>query len=268
MRAPQRAGQAVVHRTRMQLSERELAVMESIERFHYLTARQIEDLLFHDHATALTGARTCRKVLRRLTRATILWRLERRIGGVRAGSSSYVYGVAPFGYRILHHDGDARVRRHEPSTAFLDHTLEVAQLAVDLHALSRTSDLEVVDVQTEPACWRRCTVGLKGVQTLKPDLYLSLRSGSYEYHWFVEVDLATHSVASVVRKCWVYHRYWAAGIEQDRLGLFPQMLFVAPSTNRAQKVWRGIASARGLNPELFAVTDFSEALATLTGGTS
>ena len=89
MRAPHRAGQAVVRRTRKRLSDRELAVIESVERFRYLSARQIEELLFHDHATPLTGARTCRKVLGRLTEASILWRLERRIGGVRAGSSSY-----------------------------------------------------------------------------------------------------------------------------------------------------------------------------------
>ena len=44
MRAPQRAGQAIARRTRKQLSARELAVIESVERFHYLSARQIEEL--------------------------------------------------------------------------------------------------------------------------------------------------------------------------------------------------------------------------------
>jgi hypothetical protein len=243
-------------------------VIESVERFHYLSARQIEELLFNGHATPLTGARTCRKVLARLTEASILWRLERRIGGVRAGSSSYVYGVAPLGYRILHHEGEARMRRYEPSAAFLDHTLAVAQVVADLHALSRASDLEVEEVQAEPACWRTFTLGLEGVQTLKPDLYLSLRSGDFEYQWFVEVDLATHSIASVVRKCWVYHRYWASGIEQDRSGLFPQMLLIAPSERRAHRVWQGIASARGLNSELFAVADAATALDHLAGCSS
>jgi hypothetical protein len=268
MRAPQRAGPALARRTRKQLSDREVAVIESVERFRYLTARQIEDLQFYNHATPLTGARTCRKVLGRLTRASILWRLERRIGGVRAGSSSYVYGVAPFGDRILHHEGDARVRRREPSAAFLDHTLAVAQLVVDLEVLSRSGDLELIEVQTEPTCWRKFTVGLEGVQILKPDLLVSLRSGDFEYLWFVEVDLATHSVAAVIRKCWMYHHYWASGIEQDSRGLFPQMLFIAPSESRAQRVKRGIASARGLNGELFAVTDSTRALKCLTGGAS
>ena len=204
-------------------------------------------------------------MLARLTEASILWRLERRIGGVRAGSSSYVYGVAPFGYRILHHEGDARVRRHEPSATFLDHTLAVAQVVVDLQTRSRTTNLDVEEVQTEPACWRRFTLGLEGAQTLKPDLYLSLRSGDFEYQWFVEVDLATHSIASVVRKCWVYHRYWASGIEQDRSGLFPRMLLITPSERRANRIWQGIASTRGLNSELFAVTVAATALDHLVG---
>jgi len=265
MRAPQRAGPAIVRRTRKHLSHREMAVLESVDRFRYLTARQIEDLLFFDHATALTGARTCRKVLGRLTRATILWRLDRRIGGVRAGSSSFVYGLAPFGYRILHQDEDARVRRREPSEAFLDHTLAVAQVAIDLHKRSRSSDLEIIDIQTEPACWRRFTLGLEGVQILKPDLFVSLRSGEFEYHWFIEMDLSTHSVAAVVRKRWLYHGYWSTGIEQDRSALFPQVLFIAPTDSRVQRLLRGIAAARGLNTDLFAVTDSASALDHLMG---
>lgn len=268
MRAPQRAGQAVARRTRKQLSQRELAVLENVELFRYLTARQIEDLVFHDHATQLTGARTCRKVLRRLTAASILWRLDRRIGGVRAGSSSFVYGVAPLGYRILHHEGDARVRRREPSIAFLDHTLATAQLVVDLRVLARTSDLKVVVAQTEPTCWRKFTLGLEGVQTLKPDLFLSLHAGDFEYRWFVELDLATHSVAAVVRKCALYHRYWSTGIEQDGGGIFPQVLLVAPSEKRAGRIRQGITSTRNLNADLFAVCDTSVALQQLVGGAS
>lgn len=265
MRAPQRAGRAIVAQASQQLSERELAVLENVERFRYLSARQIEDLLFFDHASPLTGARTCRRVLRRLTKATALWRLDRRIGGVRAGSSSFVYGLAPLGYRVLHRDEGARVRRREPSLEFLDHTLAIAQIAVDLHCRARTDESEVLDIQTEPACWRKSTVGLEGVQVLKPDLYVALRSGEFDYHWFVEVDCSTHSAAAVVRKCWLYQRYWATGIEQDRSGLFPQMLLVAPTQRRAGLLQRDILAARGLNSELFVVTHVAGALEHLTG---
>jgi len=265
MRAPQRAGRTTVARIRQRLSDREIAVLQDVERFRYLSARQIEDLHFYDHASPLTGARTCRRVLRRLTKSTILWQLDRHIGGVRAGSASFVYGVAPLGYRVLHGDEGARVRRHESSATYLDHTLAVAQIAVDLHCQGRTDDLEVVDIQTEPTCWRRFSLGLEGVQELKPDLYAALRTGEYEYHWFVEVDLSTHSAAAAVRKCRLYQNYWATGKEQDRVGVFPRVLLVAYTGRRVALLRRTLDGARGLNLDLFSVTESSGALDHLVG---
>ena len=65
---------------------------------------------------------------------------------------------------------DAALRRREPSDEFLDHTLAIAQLAVDLHSVARAGDIELIEVEPEPECWRRFTAGLEGVQILKPDL--------------------------------------------------------------------------------------------------
>ena len=268
MRAPLRAGRATAARCRHRLSHRELAVLASVNSFRYLSARQIEELHFFDHATPLTGARTCRRVLERLTRAGVLWRLERRIGGVRAGSASFVYALGPLGHRVLDDGVGGRVRRREPSLEFLDHTLAIAQIAVGLQRLARRGSISHVAIEPEPSCWRRFTAGLEGAQTLKPDLSVSLKAGDYEYHWFVEVDLSTHSAAAVVRKCRVYHSYWATSIEQERLDLFPKVLFVAPVARRASLLERTIASAPHLNAELFAVTTSAGAVECLTGATS
>jgi hypothetical protein len=269
MRAPLRAGRAAARRCRTHLSNRELAMMASIESYRYLTARQIEELHFFSHATPLTGARTCRRVLERLTRAGVLWRLARRVGGVRAGSASFVYALAPLGQRILDGGDGGRVRRREPSEEFLDHTLAIAQLAVDLHCLTRHGgDIDLLEVEPEPGCWRRFSAGLEGIEVLKPDLSVSLKAGDFEYHWYVEIDLSTHSAAAVVRKCLVYQRYWSTGIEQDRSGLFPKVLFVAPNQRRTDLLERSIAAARQLNRDLFAVTTTGGALECLTGAAS
>jgi Replication-relaxation len=269
VRTPMRAGRALAAHGREHLSERELAMVTSVDRYRYLSAKQLEELHFFAHATPLTGARTCRRVLSRLTKAGILWRLERRIGGIRAGSVSYVYALTPLGYRALHDGGRTRVRRREPSAEFLDHTLAIAQLAVELHLLTRADrDVDLLEVEPEPGCWRRFTAGLEGAQTLKPDLSVSLKVGDYEYHWFVEVDLSTHSAAAVVRKCRVYNRYWATGIEQDRSGLFPKVLLVAPIARRASLLERTIGGAPHLNVDLFAVTTTAGAMACLTGAAS
>ena len=269
MRAPLRAGRAAARRCRRRLSERDLAVLTSLRRFRYMTAPQIEELHFFGHATRLTAARTCRRVLERMTRVGLLWRLERRIGGIRAGSASFVYALAPLGQRIIDPNGEARLRYAEPSDEFLEHTLAIAQLAVDLHRLSRTTDdVDLIAVDPEPDCWRRLTVGLEGVRILKPDLSVSLRVGEFDYHWFVEVDLSTHSAATVVRKCRLYHSYWQNGVEQDRSGLFPRILFVTPSQRRASLIERSIWSARNLNLDLFALTTSDQALKWLVGAAS
>ena len=268
MTAPIRAGRALIRRCRQHLSERELAVVASVERYKYLSARQIEELHFFDHASPLSGARTCRRVLERLASGGVLRRLDRRIGGVRAGSVSFVYGVGALGQRLLHINDAVRVRPREPSAEFLDHTLAIAQLAVDLHRANRGSDIELIDVVPEPACWRQFTVGLEGAQILKPDLSVSLRAGDYEYQWFIEIDLSTHSAAAVVRKCGVYQRYWATGLEQERSGLFPKVLVVAPNDRRRSLLQRTITGAHQLNAKLFAVTTTTDAVAILTGEAS
>jgi len=268
MRTPTRGGRALAARLRQRLPERDIEVVASIERYKYLSAKQIEELHFFDHATPLTGARTCRRVLKRLTKAGVLWRLDRRVGGIRAGSVSYVYALTTLGYRILDDASAARGRRHEPSEEFLDHTLEVAQLAVNLHHLARDGRIDLVKIAPEPDCWRRFTAGLEGVQILKPDLSVALRVSDYEYHWFIEVDLSTHSAIAVVRKCQLYHRYWTTGIEQDRSGLFPRVLIVTPNVRRASVLERAIGSARHLSTKLFAVTTTADAMECLAGAAS
>ena len=266
MQAPLRGGRTPVSHGKEQLSERELAVAVSVDCYKHLSAKQIEELHFFGHATPLTGARTCRRLLARLTGAGILWRLERRIGGMRAGSVSYVYGLTPLGRRILLRGESTRIRRREPSAEFLDHTLAIAQLAVDLHCLARSgSNIELLEVEPEPGCWRRFPAGLEGTETLKPDLSVALKAGDYDYRWFVEVDMATHSAAAVLRKCRQYQRYWQAGVEQERSGLFPRVLFVAPTERRAALLERTTKAARHLNRELFAVSTTEHALDCLTG---
>jgi hypothetical protein len=210
----------------------------------------------------------CRRVLERLTRGGLLYRLRRRIGGIYAGSASYIYSLAPRGFRVLHGGDGRRARRWEPSEEFLDHTLAIAQLAIDLRCLSRGDTIELAEVEPEPGCWRAVATSGGGGQILKPDLAVDLKTGGYQYRWFVEVDRATHSGPAVLRKCRLYQSYWLSGLEQDRHGLFPKVLFVAPSPRRASVLKRTLAGARNLNKDLFAVTTSEMAVAELVGDVS
>lgn len=259
----QRLGRRGLERLRNRLSDRDLAILQSVDAFRLLTARQIEALHFHDHATPLTGARAARRVLERLTRDRVLTRLERRIGGVRAGSASHIYAVGPAGHRVLH--GDSSRRWREPSETFVAHTLAVADLVVALTEQDREGGAELVEYQTEPGCWRDSPRPMAGTQTLKPDLFVATATNQSELRWFVEVDLGTESGSAIVRKCRTYHAYWQSGIEQERHEVFPKVLWVADTPRRAGLIHRAIGKAHSLHQPLFDIATTNDAIAVLAG---
>lgn len=248
---------------REQLSERDLGVVGSVDQFRLLSARQIEALHFSASASALTAARSCRRVLERLTRDRLLVRLSRRIGGVRAGSASFIYALGPAGHRILHDDTTRRWR--EPSETFVVHTLAVAQLIVDLTVVARAGVTDLVGYETEPSCWRTFSNGLSGPATLKPDLFVTTADSTSELCWFVEIDLGTESSGAIRRKCQTYHDYWASGHEQHRHSVFPKVLWIADTERRAGLINRAITGARVLHQPLFAVIATAGATDVLAG---
>ncbi len=71
---------------------------------------------------------------------------------------------------------------------------------------------------------------------LKPDAYLVTAAGEFEDHRFIEIDRATESTSTIARKAQVYERYLATGIEQDRLGIFPSVLWVVPDERRRSRL--------------------------------
>ena len=192
----------------------------------------------------------------------MLTRLQRRVGGVRAGSASYVYALGPAGVRLL---VDGR-RLTEPSPLFLDHTLAVAETHVELVRAARNGDLELTSVEVEPACWRRYTGPGGAAEFAKPDLYVVTASEAYENCWFLEIDRGTESPAAIGRKCRAYQAYWRTGREQDQHGTFPLVVWVAPDEARAKRIEKVISGARNLKRELFRVTTADQLVQLAAGG--
>jgi hypothetical protein len=247
---------------RERLSKRDLSVIQSVYEHRFLMARQIEELNFHDHATAEARARICRRVLARLTNERVLARLKRRVGGVRAGSASYVYMLGPVGSRLI-----ANGRRPtEPSPLFLDHTLAVADARVELARAHAGRELVLVTVVVEPACWRRF-IGASGAHELvRPDLYVVTSDAEFEDCWFVEIDRATESSAAISRKCRAYHAYYRTGREQEQHGAFPLVVWVAPDERRATRIEAAIRSRQHLQRDLFRVTTGDRFVELIAGG--
>jgi Replication-relaxation len=250
---------------RERLSERDLAIVRQVAELRLMSARQIQAIHFPDaeHENDAAAMRARQRVLRRLCRERLLVALERRIGGIRAGSAGLVLALGPVGQRVLAVDGP-RQRSHEPTWRFVDHTLAIAQLIVDLSLAARQGRLDVLTSHAEPQSWRQFS-GLGGRQWLRPDAFLVLGVGAYELRWFIEVDRASESLPTVLRKCQLYADYYQSGDEQTgHGGVFPRVCWIVPDEHRAERLRAALARDRQLPAPLFVVTTDEQALTTLT----
>lgn len=260
-----------IGKLRERLTSRDLAVLADVAKYRLLTTRQIQRLHFDRvHPTPLAAARACNRALARLRDMHILRTLGRRIGGVRAGSAGFVWYIGFTGERVLQliDPGAAqRGRRNyrEPSRHFTEHTLAIAELAVQTLEAGGDGALEVLELQTEPDSWQQSLSQFGTVQMLKPDLRLVTASGDYEHHWFIEIDLDSEHLPVIRRQCAAYQTFRAVGRYQAAYGLFPAVLWVTPAPARAAAIRAAVAGTAGLDPALFRVCTAAEYLAVVTG---
>jgi hypothetical protein len=248
-----------------QLSERDEAIVATLDRVRIATGAQLRRLhLAEGNANSTT--RRMQHVLSRLVGLRALARLDRQVGGVRAGSSGFVYALDVAGQRLASACGPAGGRRLRrpwtPSPAFVAHQLQVTELYVRLIEAERQGALELLAFDAEPLCWRTFT-GLGGGRVvLKPDAFLRIGLGEFEDSYFVELDRATQSGPAITRKLALYRRYFQTGREQARWEVFPKVLLLAPHAARAAALASLVTQSR--TPELFAATRFDHALIALT----
>src|SRR5713101_3077999 len=115
---------------RQSLSERDWAVMRDVAKVRLVTGKQLERLHFAELADASRPV-VRRRVLGRLLKSRVLATLERRIGGVRAGSEGLIYYLDTAGQRLLTVDGAAR-KIDPPGERYMRQVLAVAGVYVDL----------------------------------------------------------------------------------------------------------------------------------------
>jgi hypothetical protein len=260
-----RLSSSKVRELRDHLATRDREILIQLAELRLMSGRQIEVVHFpaERHATEATAARHCRRVLARLVRDRLIARLPRRVGGLRAGSHAFVYGLGPVGHRLLHEG--SRLRPHEPAQAFVDHQLAVSQLVVDLIVASRHGRLDLIAVEGEPTCWR--TIPATGRAVLRPDLFLAIGQGDLEHRWFVEVDRGTHRSPAILRKAALYESYYQSGVEQAAYDVFPRVAWLAPDGNRVDALRR--LFARGsFSSGLMLVTTSRDAPDALAGGST
>jgi len=247
----------------LDLSGRDLAILTSIGRYRLLSAGQIERLHFTGHhVSQMSARRRCQAVLRRLARAELLDRLERRAGGVRAGSTGFIYRLTTRGRRAIGDRG--RGTRRQPHERWTDHTLDCAEIAVRLQATQVAGLVTAMTITPEPATWRRFIAPRNQVEVLKPDLLVEvITTTRLELRWFVEVDRATEHLPVILRKCQQYESYWRSGSEAHPV--FPRVLWSVPDESRALAITGLIEQNRGLTPALFVVATTEQTTSLLLG---
>jgi hypothetical protein len=246
------------------VTPKELAILSTLRQVRLASAAQLERLHFTE-----TFPRYRRQVLQSMTERGLVTRLDRVVGGRRSGSAGYLYGLGVAGQRLLLQGEGVRVRRPTtPGAPFVSHALAVTELATRLREAERRGQVEVLDLQTEPDCWRRHPGPGGGSVVCKPDGYVRLGAGAFEDSYFMELDLATESPSTLDRKLDAYRRYWTSGIEQSRRGVFPRVLWIVPDLRRHQVVTDAISHQPAEAWQLHLCTLFEDAVGLMVGATS
>jgi hypothetical protein len=218
------------------LTSTDRAVLGLVARVRLCSGGQLERLFWSEGDPGSRG-RQARRALRQLTEWRVLDRQPRSIGGRRAGSQGFIYNLGTSGVRLLERETGVRVRRlGVPGDRFTAHVLSCTELVVRMQEADRRGELEVIEIQGEPECWRGFLAGFGARCVLKPDLFVRVGAGALEDRWFLEVDLATEARGTLTAKLKRYLAHHRSGSEQREHGVYPRVLWAVPTDRRASQL--------------------------------
>jgi len=254
------------------MPRRDRDLLQMVGRLQLVTHAQAATLLLASapaDSSPASAARAARRLLQQLTDLGLLARLDRRIGGLRAGSAGFVYYLGPAGQRLLAYwrgHGLTRGRfRPEPGSRYVRHRLAVSQLYVDAWLADQRGELELLSFDAEPDCWRGYADNFAGEHLIKPDAYLRIGLGAYEDRFFIEVDLGTESRSVVASKLRAFLAYYRSGEEQAEHGVYPRVLLLTSSENRRAVLVDLCARLPADDWGLFTLNTLANFVAVITG---
>jgi hypothetical protein len=207
---------------RMQLTERDIAIVEGVHRFRVLRQDQIQRLFF--------GPRNKSGAQRRLERLYDHGFLERRFLPVSVGRSPTLYVLDRKGVELL------RVARgydelvwygssKQLKTDFLEHTLAINEVMVTVTLACRQLGYVLETWLTEnqlKAQIDRVTVtagGRRESVPVVPDSFFTVLAHQRRYPFFLELDRGTMTLARFKTKVQGYVAYYRSGAYEQRYGL-------------------------------------------------
>ncbi|MDQ3763035.1 MAG: replication-relaxation family protein [Actinomycetota bacterium] len=234
-----------------------------LSRARALSGGQLDRLLRQPGTTPKTAERARQRAMTHLCHLGLAATLERRIGGVRAGSAGYVHVLTPAGHKLaalLTGQQPPRRIRHSraPGPMFIAHALDTAEIYVQLTEHSRAGSFRVAAFITEPDSWWQES----GI-VLRPDAYTRLATPTHRDCWWLEIDRDTESIPRLREKFRDYldHANYGGTGPDDAL---PRVLVTAPTPRRCAVTSDLITGLPPPAAELFAVCEHTQAVRELT----
>jgi hypothetical protein len=238
---------------------------ETVNRLRLTTSQQLDRLYFSTLAT--TGSRNAARgrALRRLISWGVLTPLPRRIGGSGHGSAALVLALDSTGRRLLadRQNGAGLTPQVRfpgpPGVRTVQHTLAVAELYTGLIEQTRGTATELRVFEAEPACW--WPDGLRGY--LKPDAFAVLKGQRGRDSWWIEMDMATESLATIRKKALTYLDFFQRGQIGPR-GVMPWVIFAAPDEKRMALITKLLESLPAVPAKLLRAATQARCAAYMT----
>jgi Replication-relaxation len=262
---PARLTTARLRQLAAELPDRYTVPLLHLSRARVLRGGQLDRLLRHPDTASRTAERARQRAMTYLCQLGLVATLDRRIGGVRAGSAGYVHVLNPAGYKLAAlltgTPIPAQVRRFRaPGPMFIAHALDIAEIYVQLtEASSKDGGFRVAAFVTEPATW--WPIGNGG--HLRPDAYTALAVPTHRDVWWLEIDRDTESIPRLRDKLRDYldHATYG-GTGPD--GAPPRVLVTAPTPKRCAVISELITGLPPPAADLFVVCQHTAAAHHLT----
>jgi hypothetical protein len=212
-------------------SSRDTDVVIHLAGFRYLTRSQIKAFLFEGstlkpHSMEIQAGR----ILDRLKAAGLVTSTQRLIGGPGGGSAGLVYFLTPDGQKLADALTGSPKRRPPHSGSFLmRHGQMTAAVALAFRRAARVHPgHELVEWECDWAAAERL-----GSSYVVPDARMEYETPKWVLSAFIEVDLATEGTRFFARKIDRYLRLYLNGSWRQHLSVWPIILTVTPSDERA-----------------------------------
>ncbi|HWF52248.1 MAG TPA: replication-relaxation family protein [Solirubrobacteraceae bacterium] len=229
------------------------SVLSFASEVRLATSRQLMRQFWTPREIDPSRARLGRDVLQRLAEWRVLDRLPRAIGGARAGSDGHIYSVGLAGSKMLVGRGLQVRRSGVPGDRHIRHVLAITEAVVSLHEAHRDGELDLLEVQTEPRCWREFLTGFASRMIVKPDLFIRIGVGALEDRYFIEIDMATEASGTIDAKAQRYFKHLRSGTEQAEHSVYPGVLWAVPDERRAKQLQAMLGRHRSGITRMFSV---------------